>query len=135
MVPYAAESKWKIETSTQAYMTSWRPDCTCSFWRRYYPPSHSLCLIQGKRSTAESKTNAFLNEAYHPLRATSCASFTIASCFDWGGLIFYFVDKYVKILSGKGGTKILISPIDKTTSSRLLPYLSDCISTEQTEKP
>lgn len=106
-----------------------------SFWRRYYPPSHSLCLIQSKRSTAESKTNAFLNEAYHPLRATSCASFTIASCFDWGGLIFYFVDKYVKILSGKGGTKILISPIDKTTSSRLLPYLSDCISTEQTEKP
>lgn len=69
------------------------------------------------------------------MRATSCASFTIASCFDWGGLIFYFVDKYVKILSGKGGTKILISPIDKTTSSRLLPYLCDCISTEQTEKP
>lgn len=39
------------------------PRLYVEFLKVLLPPSHSLCLIQGKRSTAESKTNAFLNEA------------------------------------------------------------------------
>lgn len=59
-----------------------------------------------------------------------CVLFMIVFCFDWGGLIFYFVDKYVKILSGKGGIKILISLIDKIIFSWLLFYFCDCIFIE-----
>lgn len=39
------------------------PRLYVEFLKVLLPPSLSLCLIQGKRSTAESKTNAFLNEA------------------------------------------------------------------------
>lgn len=39
------------------------PRLYVEFLKVLLPPSHSLCLIQGKRSTAESKTNTFLNEA------------------------------------------------------------------------
>lgn len=58
LVRHAAESC--INTSVHDVLA---PRLYVEFLKVLLPPSHSLCLIQGKRSTAESKTNAFLNEA------------------------------------------------------------------------
>lgn len=65
LIRHAAESR--ILHVNRNFNTSvhdvFAPRLYVEFLKVLLPPSHSLCLIQGKRSTAESKTNAFLNEA------------------------------------------------------------------------